>query len=1198
MKFYGLVTLVYALLQHKKRLSYLALKQEFDLDDVGLEALRVELIQIEQVAIDQDGEFLIWTGPKEVVTPDPATRGVPLLKPLRQGPEKPRAAQAESQAPGEATADVFPLSVNAPESDAERRQITVMFCDLVGSTALSTQLDPEDLRELLQAYQSTCVEVIKRFGGFIARYMGDGVLVYFGYPQATELDAERALHTGLAIVEAMHALNANQNQNLTRGVELAVRVGLATGIVVVGDLIGEGVSEERNVVGETPNLAARLQGLAEPNGIVVGSVTKDLAGDRFLYEDLGAHELKGITGHVKAWAVVGERELDEAAALVSQVTSPLVGRQEELGLLMRAWAQSQAGQGQVMLVGGEAGIGKTRLVEALGNEVKAAGFARMTLRCSPYHTNTALYPVIEHLKRVLGWGREDDDATKLDKLEQALSGREFANEETIPLLAGLLSLSLPERYPALQITPQEQRQRTLDEILAWLFNQAERQPVLQVWEDLNWADPTTLELLTLELEQCPTVALMIAITYRPDFTPPWPMRSHITPLTLNRLEPGEVEQLIRHHTGGKALPADVVEHIAAKAEGVPMYVKELTKTIIESDFLREHNDRYELTGPLSTASIPSTLQDSLTARLDRLPSGREVAQLGAVLGREFAYDMIQALSAFEEPELQKGLKQLVEAELLYQRGRLPQAKYTFKQALIQDAAYQLLLKRTRQRYHRQVAEHIEAQFPETAANHPELVAHHAFHAEDWDMAFSYSIVAGETMARRFANREAVTWYDQALQAAEHLGTAVDRARLMGVYQAKANLLFTMSDFKRARAAGEQFLALAQQAGDHRLEAQAYATMGKASTWAHDFESALADTRRAIEISEQIDAKDILATSYYVQGCVSSLSGRLNEGEQELGRALHYSRVVGNSANESLALAFSGAIKNWEGDYTAASQLQDQATLIAREQNLSVELMGGQWRYGLSLTGQGRYDDALRTLEETTALSEKLGDEIYLGRALNSIGWLYAECGAFEDAVDFNQRSGEIAQGRRDAEMLANVKLNLGDIALAQGDLSRAKEFHDSVEALVHAPETTDWMRWRWTTHLFVSQAELALAQGKFEQAQALVQKGLEIASRTNSRKYLVKTRRLQGEIALAQSQRQEAEQWLKRALSLAETLGNPPQLWKTHQILGRLYEHSQRPDEAQKAYESASRVIDAVKTQLKNQTLLDSLENNLCLANC
>ena len=503
----------------------------------------------------------------------------------------------------------------------------------------------------------------------------------------------------------------NRRLQQEKGVRLAVRVGIHTGLVVVGE-VGGGSRQEQLALGETPNLAARLQGLAAPDTVVVSPATFRLVRGYFTAQELGAHRLKGVTAPVQVYRML------EASAAQSRLDiagpsgfTPLVGRESEVLLLLERWAHSQDGRGQVVLLSGEAGIGKSRLVEVLRQRVISQGATRLVFRCSPYHQQSALYPVIDHLQRFLHWDSTEAPEAKIEALEQALRTSRLPLDEVTPLFAALLSLPHPAQYPLLNLTPQRQRQKTHDALVAWLLEETERQPVLAVWEDLHWADPSTLELLGLVLDQVPTARMLTLLTCRPEFLPPWASRSHLTQVTLTRLGRPQVEAMITSLTGGKALPAAVVEHVVAKTDGVPLFVEELVKMILESGLVREEGDHYELTGPLPPLAIPSTLHDSLMARLDRLATVKEVAQLGATLGRTFAYELLQAVSPLDEATLQHGLRQLVEAELVYQRGVPPQATYLFKHALIQEAAYQSLLRSTRQQYHQRIAQALEARFP-------------------------------------------------------------------------------------------------------------------------------------------------------------------------------------------------------------------------------------------------------------------------------------------------------------------------------------------------------------------------------------------------------------------------------------------------------------------------------------------------------
>jgi class 3 adenylate cyclase/predicted ATPase len=634
----------------------------------------------------------------------------------------------------------------------------VLFCDVVDSTALAGQLDPEDLREVVRAYQATCAEVIQRFEGHIAQYLGDGVLVYFGYPQAHEDDAQRAVRTGIGIVEAMPTLNSRLGQR--QGVRLAVRVGIHTGLVVVGEM-GAGGRQEQLALGDTPNIAARLQGLAAPDTVLISAMTQRLIQGYFTCHALGAQTLKGVATPLQVHQVVRETEsqqrFDVAAA---RGLTPLVGREHEVGLLRERWAQVQGGRGHLVVLSGEAGIGKSRLVQVVKDEMIGATALRIEYRCSPSHQHSALSPVIAHLERVLALHRDDTPEDKLRKLEEAFTPYPLPLAEVVPLFAALLAVSLPASYPPLTLPPQRQRQKTLEALLAWLLALTEQQPVLLVVEDLHWIDPSTLEFLTLLVEQGPTARLLTLLTCRPEFQVPWGLRTYLTPMALQRLPQPQVEAMIARVTGRKALPPAVLQHVVTKTDGIPLFVEELTKTVLESGLLRETEEHYELTGPLPPLAIPATLHDALMARLDRLASVKAVAQLGAVLGRTFAYEVLQTVTPLDETSLQQALARLVDAELLYQRGVPPQATYTFKHALIQDAAYQSLLWSTRQQHHQRIAQVLEARFPETAATQPELLAHHYTEAGRTEQAIAYWQRAGQQALQRSAN----------LEAAQHLTT--------------------------------------------------------------------------------------------------------------------------------------------------------------------------------------------------------------------------------------------------------------------------------------------------------------------------------------------------------------------------------------------------------------------------------------------
>ena len=661
-----------------------------------------------------------------------------------------------------------------PGPGAERRQLTVMFCDLVGSTRLSAELDPEDLRGVVRAYQETCAEVIARFEGYIAQYLGDGLLVYFGYPLAHEDDAQRAVGAALGIREAMARLNTRLERD--KRVRLAVRLGIHTGLTVVGEM-GASPRQEPLALGETPNIAARLQELAEADSVMVSATTHRLIRARFACRELGVRALKGGS-FVHAYQVTGERQdqgrLDETA----DPLVPLVAREQELALLLERWEHVTEGLGQVVVLTGEPGIGKSRLLAELRKRAADTPHGRLEARCSPYYRHTPLYPVVELLQGVAQWAREDGADDRLGKLEAVLARHSMPLPEVVPLMASFLSLPLPDRYlPVTSLSPERQKQKTLEAVLGLLLAMAAQEPLVLIVEDLHWVDPSTLEFLTLLLDQAPSARIFTLLTARPEFHSPWTPRSHITQLTLNRLTRKQTDLMVERVEGGKSLPVEIRRQIVDKTDGIPLFVEELTKSVLESGLVRHEGDRYEPAGLPPSLAIPATLQDSLMARLDRLGAAKEVAQLGAVLGRAFPYELLRAVSPVDEAALANGLGRLIEAELLHQRGLPPKPTYVFKHALIQEAAYQSLLKATRQEYHRRIAEVVSDQFPDVAETQPELLAHHYTEAGIGAEAVPYWYRAGQRAIERAANVEAIGHLSRGLDALERLPDDAERARL-------------------------------------------------------------------------------------------------------------------------------------------------------------------------------------------------------------------------------------------------------------------------------------------------------------------------------------------------------------------------------------------------------------------------------------
>jgi class 3 adenylate cyclase/tetratricopeptide (TPR) repeat protein len=679
-----------------------------------------------------------------------------------------------------AIADLNGNDLRAPQAgtkatvrdSAERRQLTVMFCDLVGSSALSARLDPEDLRAVMGAYHGCIAEVIARNEGVIARYMGDGVLAYFGYPQAHEDDAEQATRAGLALVDAVATLRTDP------ATELQVRVGIATGMVVVGDLTGEGAAKEQAVIGETPNLAARLQAFADPGMVLISESTRRLAEGHFEFRSLGPVALKGWAGPIPAWQVVGTTAVESRfeAQHKTRLSAP-IGREEEIDLLLRRWQHARCGEGCVVMLTGEPGIGKSHIALALDERLQAEPHITVRQFCSAHHTNSALYPFIRQLERAARFERSDSPTDKFAKLE-ALLARSGADADRVVLpLANLLSLPLSDRYRLPELSPQKRKEMTLAALLTQLNSLAAQQPVFVIIEDVHWADPTSLELLTMTLEQVPRLRVLLLITARPEFTPPWPGHAHVTTLSLTRLNRRNGAALIERVTAGKTLPKEVMDQILARTDGVPLFVEELTKTVLETGLLQEHDDQYILNRPLPAMAIPTTLHASLMARLDRLAPVREVAQVGAVVGREFSYDLLSTVAGLPRERLEEALAQLVRSELIFCRGEIPQAVYTFKHALVRDAAYSGLLRSRRAALHASIADAFEQRFPEMLETQPETLAHHLTEAGLFEKAEAYWLQAGKKAAMRSANLEAIAHLQRGIEASAHLPDGVRKDRL-------------------------------------------------------------------------------------------------------------------------------------------------------------------------------------------------------------------------------------------------------------------------------------------------------------------------------------------------------------------------------------------------------------------------------------
>jgi class 3 adenylate cyclase/predicted ATPase len=1021
----------------------------------------------------------------------------------------------------------------APEDRAERRQVTVMFSDLVGSTALSARMDPEDLREVISAYQNSVAESVGRFGGFVAKYMGDGVLVYFGYPLAHEDDAERAVRAGLQLVTAVGDLKTHA--------ALQTRVGIATGVVVVGDLIGSGASQEQAIVGDTPNLAARLQGVANPNRVVIAESTRKLVGSLFELEDLGPQELKGISGPTRAWATLRPASVEgRFEAMHTSGLTDLVGREEELDLLLRRWSKAKSGEGQLVLLSGEAGIGKSRLTAALLERLATEPHTRLRYFCSPQHTDSAFYPITSQMERAAGLTHDDTAQAKLDKLDTLLA-ESLAPREDVALLAEMLSLPNDGRYPTLELVPHQRRQRTLEALTTQIEALARRSPMLMIFEDAHWADPTSLEALGRSVDRIRALGVLLIVTYRPEFEPPWMGQPHVTTLTLNRLGQHEIAAMIDRVTGNRPLRTSIRQDIVERTDGIPLFIEEMTKAVLEAGG-QEDAERAVTSIPAPSHAVPASLHASLMARLDRLGSAKEVAQIGAVIGREFSHALLAAVARKEEGALQAALGALTGAGLLFRQGTSPQATYLFKHALVQDTAYSTLLRERRRGLHARIAEVLETQFPEIAESQPELLARHFTEAALLEKSAVFWAKAGRQSLARSALVEGIAQVSRALDqiatltatpalrqeqielqvavitplmhvkgySSPEAKAATERARVL-IEQTEAlgeppenplllysvlfgiwatNVVAFNGDALRTLAA--QYLALAEKQGatiplmiGHGIMAYSLVTTGSLTQSRRHFDHALALYEPAAhrplamffgqDLRQQYWSLGSLALWFlgYPEAALVDTNHSLKDARDNMGQVATTFQTLSNAIIAHFLCR----------DYATTETLANELSTLADEQDLAwwkpVPLIYRSWVFAVT----GRASEAVQLLSPALVAFQSTGSTLLTPVGLSMLANCYADLGQPDDALRLVNEAKEVIERTGETWFEAHVHRIAGEIALKspQPDATKAEACFARALAVARQQQAKSW-----ELRAAMSMSRLWRDQGKPQQARELL----------------------------------------------------------------------------------------------------------------
>jgi class 3 adenylate cyclase/tetratricopeptide (TPR) repeat protein len=969
--------------------------------------------------------------------------------------------------------------------EAERRHLTTMFVDLVGSTALSAQLDPEDMQSIITSYQNAVAGVVTRYEGHVAKYMGDGVLCYFGWPTAHEDDAKRAAQSGLEIVRTMKGLLAPDRQ------ELAVRVGVATGVVVVGDLIGEGAAQEEAVVGDTPNLAARLQGIAEPGQVIVAAATRQLLGHDFDINSLGEVELKGLSEPLPAWQVEAERSLESRFEQHAQdPVLPMIGRDHELALVMDRWQRARNGEGQVTILTGEAGIGKSRLMRAVLDEVQPTDHYRISYYCSPYHTDSSFYPVIQQLIDAFGLSEAGDDGQKLAKLEAGL----LAADPRI--IAELLQIDVSGRYAPLDLSPQQVRNRILEEMSKEVSELARKKPVLVVVEDAHWIDASTLAILEACLDSITGERALILITARPTFSHGFGGHPIVSKLALNRLGADQTANVLAKITDGKSLPKDLIAEIIARTDGVPLFIEELTKTIIESGELRETETAYELIAPISRMAIPATLHDSLMARIDRLQPIKEVAQMAACIGRSFERAALMKISKLDDRTMDDALAQLERSELVFRRGSPPNASYMFKHALVRDVAYESLLKRRRQEIHHQLVDVFEAD-PTAPA---ELTAHHATEA---GLAEKALLLWGEAGAQAQARPA----YDE---ASNHLRMAL-------------SLIDGLTDRPEWR---EKELALLVQLAQIHIAKDGYASAEASEAFA-----------KALDRIDATSDAELRIAIYYGTWIAPYIGNQLRRAYELVTRLVKEMEHESDPIPRLISLRMRAAtlismgrspeaLEDLEAAYALyqSAQIGDFSAKFAQDPGVQIwcYMLLAKWQCGDQKGAQDVADRALaraRELKHANTLC-------YAG--LHDVA-MSIWAGNVERARAINNEIREVANDHDMA--LWKLYVGIDDAVIAcMADEPGAPAMLES--NLVEYKASGCWL---WITLYLAEQAKASLRAGDAEGAEASLKRAFSEHETTGECWALAELNRINGEICLFQGDAAGAGQAFETAISVARS---------------------------------------------------------------
>ena len=1067
------------------------------------------------------------------------------------------------------------IRAGGAQLEGERKQITVLYADIIGSTTMAERLDPEDMRTILQHSFDLMLDQIHRYEGTVSQFLGDGLLALFGAPIAHEDHAQRAARAALDIQAALEPYRRELAE--TRDLDLRFRIGLHSGPVVVGH-VGVDLSMDYLAVGDTMNMGARIQAAAPPGSVAVSEATHQLIEGYFVLRDLGEHELKG-KGRQHVFEVerpIGSRSRVDVGA--ERGLGPFVGRERQIEMLNELFDRARAGSGQVVFVHGEPGIGKSRLLHEFRRRRGDEDAAWRVGRCISYGAEIPYLPIIDVLKDSYRIDETDDDASVIRKVRDGvmLAG---AEPSAVPYLEHLLTSGNAE---VAAMDPQFRKAATFEALRAVAIAAAARRPLVLTIEDAHWIDAPSTEFLSYLMDIVPEHRILVLLSHRPGWAQPFGDAANLTQLGLRTLSEREAARVAEAVFGTSGLPPELEELIFRKAEGNPFYVEEVTKALVETGAVRRVNGHHVLARPIQDVDVPDTVQGVIMARLDRLDDDpKRAIQTASVIGREFTLRLLERTAALPDAS-GDSVRELRSLELIFERSLYPELVYMFKHALTHDVAYQSLLLERRRQLHGVVADAIHELYEDRLAEQYETLAHHFERAERWAEAVEFLVRSGDKAAASFAPREAIAFYERALDVVARSDIAVKPSVLIHLHHARGEALFLINEWERSVASLEEMRAIAIAEGDEQGAGEAWFRLSMTYLWWHRFEDAVACAEEAVTVGEHLGDPVLRSGGLYSIGLVQMCTGEIAAGEASLEQSLRLAHEGQDPMLQSMTLEALGELLHLRGDEAEGIARVTEASEIGRSNGIPIAMLWPIWARGVACCGVGRYDDALESLTEVLALAERLDEKAVWCRTTNTLGWLFGDLCNWERAIEQNSVSLEQARAFGDPEIIRNAALNLADCFMATERPDEAEPFLEEVERDSRKRGTwgEEWMKWRYSQHTDASLGELRFVQGDLDAARGYADRCIEAAERTHSKRNVVKGRRLLAKVLAGDGDLETADAEVQIALRVAHEVGNPAQLRETLAVLGALRDAQGRPVEARAARLDALDVIDAVAAGL------------------